>query len=116
MRWLIIISFLFFASCMDSLEMNYRKVREIKIIRIRDSSTIILTDREAFSGVVQYCLDEAHEQSSEVVPSYRMDVKEIDTSYSIYIDGRYLIRGGIIYRSDCNPEHEMEKLFKKYAR
>jgi len=77
---------------------------------------IILTDREAFRGVVLYCMDEAHEQSWEVTPNYRMYVKEIDTSYSVYIAGRYLIRGGIIYRSDCDPEHEMEELFKKYAK
>lgn len=118
MRWLVMFPFLFLTSCMfmDSLKIDYMKVKEIKVVRIRDSSIIVLTDDEAFNGLVEYCLDGSLKQSWEVIPNYRMDVKEIDTSYSIYIGGRYLIRGGIIYRSNCDPEHEMEELFKEYAK
>lgn len=116
MKWIVITPLLLLASCIylkDTLIIDHEKVKEIQILNRKDSSlNIILTDRVIIKDLLQNCLNGSRREPRKFYPSYQLDIKEIDTSYRIYINGRSINRGGDTYRSSCDVENTITDLFR----
>lgn len=115
MKWLIVTLAFLLSSCIfltHPLRIDHEKVREIRILNRQDSSVSILTDPIVIERLLGNSINGARREPMKFLPHYQLDIKEVDTSYQIYINNRSINRGGITYRSIYNVEDAINKLLK----
>jgi len=115
MKWMIVTLVFFLSSCIfstDHLVIDHEKVRMIKILNRQDSSVSILTDPIVIEGFLGKFINGAWREPMKFLPNYELDIKEIDTSYRIYINNQSINCGGSTYRSIYNVEEAINEQFK----
>lgn len=76
--------------------MNHEKVQEIKILNRKDTSrSVVISDPILIKELLGNCLNGARREPLKFEVHYQLLVKEIDTSYLIYVNGRSINRGGV---------------------